>query len=277
MEPFLSYNYEENILTTLLADQTSKQNIIWATSDYQIDAWNFRPQDVITTQIVSQQPPIILPRYCKHQEKQTSRSKKKGEVFTPLWVCTMQNDLVDTEWFQRENAFTVQEKVVFEDKQGKRWTDYVKSKRLEVTCGEAPYLVHRYNIVSGGTIQISERMGMLDRKLRVVSENAKTASEWLQWAKKAFQSIYGYEYQGDNLFLARKNCLDTFVDYYEAWFNEKPSDVHLNEIAEIISWNLWQMDGISYLIPQTNLYARIRNWDTNKEFEYRELLESKSM
>ena len=34
--------------------------------------------------------------------------------------------------------------------------------------------------------------------------------------------IYGYEWQGDNLFLVRESLLYTFVDYYKAKFGKKP-------------------------------------------------------
>ena len=55
---------------------------------------------------------------------------------------------------------------------------------------------------------------MLDRKLRVVSENTDSEPEWYEWAKKAFMSIYGFDWQGDNVLLARENLLFTFSDYY---------------------------------------------------------------
>ena len=42
--------------------------------------------------------------------------------------------------------------------------------------------------------------------------------EWCNWTTRAFQSVYGYEYQGDNLLLARANLLLSFVEYYfERW------------------------------------------------------------
>jgi hypothetical protein len=66
----------------------------------------------------------------------------------------------------------------------------------------------------------------------------------------AFQTIYGYEWQGDNLLLARENLLYTFVDYYEERFGVAPEVKLLRDFAGIISWNLWQMDGLSYSTPQ---------------------------
>ncbi|MCR4947448.1 MAG: hypothetical protein K5929_10945 [Lachnospiraceae bacterium] len=61
------------------------------------------------------------------------------------------------------------------------WKKYVDSRRLEITCGEAPYLVSRYDVETGEYIPIPKRIGILDRKLRVVNENAVDEKEWLKW------------------------------------------------------------------------------------------------
>ena len=54
---------------------------------------------------------------------------------------------------------------------------YVISKRIEITCGEAPYLVSRYDTVTGKKIDVVDRVGLLDRKLRVINENTETLDE----------------------------------------------------------------------------------------------------
>ena len=69
----------------------------------------------------------------------------------------------------------------------KRWQRYVDSKRLEITCGEAPYLVSRYDTTTGEIIPIGDRIGILDRKLRIVGENTSSESTWLNWTYRAFQ------------------------------------------------------------------------------------------
>ncbi len=66
---------------------------------------------------------------------------------------------------------------------------------------------------------------------------------------RAFESVYGYEYQGDNLLIARINLLETFCEYMRDRWQEEPNKTSLNRIADIISWNLWQMDGIYGVIP----------------------------
>ena len=92
---------------------------------------------------------------------------------------------------------------------------------------------------------------MLDRKLRIIGENTSTSGEWLKAAQSAYQSIYGFEWQGDNLVLAREALLYTFVDYYRAKFGKGPQLKSLLYIAYIISWNIWQMDGLKGVIPNS--------------------------
>lgn len=122
------------------------------------------------------------------------------------------NNVVDEAWFGRGDVFntqtecgweTITEKIAFEDARGQRWTDYVDCRILEITCSEAPFLCSRYDTTTGDEIPVGERIGILDRKLRVVSENAATYEKWLKWAYRALQATYGYEFQGDNLIIAR--------------------------------------------------------------------------
>ena len=71
----------------------------------------------------------------------------------------------------------------------------------------------------------------------------------MHYALIAYQNIYGFEWQGDNLLIARENLLYTFIDYYEDHFGEKPAIDDVKHIAEIISWNIWQMDGLKDTVP----------------------------
>ena len=198
----------------------------------------------------------IRPRVTKSTEEQTMRTRKKAEVFTPAWLCNKMNNHCDAEWFGRESVFNIEEerswnptvdKIEFPP--GRSWEDYVYSKRLEITCGEAPYLVSRYDASSGEIIPVHKRIGILDRKLRIVNENVKNRELCNTWVLRAFESVYGYEYQGDNLLLARINLLETFCEYTRDRWNEEPSDLALKRLANIISWNLWQMDGICGTVP----------------------------
>lgn len=135
--------------------------------------------------------------------------------------------------------------------ENKTWQEYIKSVRLEITCGEAPYIVSRYDTVTGKVIPIKERIGLLDRKLRVICENVETKEEWLEWAEIAYKSIYGYDWQGDNILIARENLFFTLQDYYREMFKQELDMVNMIIFAEIISWNIWQMDGAKGVIPNS--------------------------
>ena len=130
----------------------------------------------------------------------------------------------------------------------KTWKDYVRDKRLEMACGEAPYITSRYDTTTGAFIPVNERIGILDRKLRVINENVNTSGEWLKAAQTAFMSTYAYEWQGDSLLLAREAMLFTFIENYTLKFGKEPLLKSIKYIAYIISWNVWQMDGIKGVI-----------------------------
>ena len=202
----------------------------------------------------------------KQTDTQQQRTRKKGEVFSPAWVCNKMNNELDADWFRGLGAGesagqftvelpqgwqTVETPVQFPACGGKTpaWVQYVQSRRLEVTCGEAPFLASRYDAATGEMIPVARRIGILDRKLRVVSENAATEDEWRKYATHAVQSTYGYEYQGDNLLLARVNLLLTYAEHLQARWQRKPTKEELQPIANIISWNLWQMDGLHLSVP----------------------------
>jgi hypothetical protein len=82
-------------------------------------------------------------------------------------------------------------------------------KRLEITCGEAPFIAGRYDPTknSSDVVSIEKRVGFLDYKLKVVSEFTNNKKEWLQYAEIALKASYGYEWQGDNLLIARELVL----------------------------------------------------------------------
>lgn len=246
------------VLEMLLKDHTTQQNIYWATDSYADRGEGYQFKDaIIADSITGDNGMIIRPRSVKSKDEQTKRSKDMAEVFTPSWVCNAQNNLIDDAWFGKQGVFNAESpehtwkattgKIEFPE--GKTWKDYVRDTRLEITCGEAPYLVSRYDTVSGMPIVLAERIGLLDRKLRVVSENTETTGEFLDWCQEAYKNTYGYEWQGDNLLLAREALLFTFLDYYRAKFGEEPLLKSIQYIAYIISWNVWQMDGLKFCPP----------------------------
>lgn len=246
-----------SVLERLLQDKTTKQNIIFATDAYLDNGPEFIETAQITTDKLFGIHAIeIQPRVQKAAEEQLARTRKKAEVMTPSWIVNKMNNHCDEEWFGRPNVFNTEigtewvtntTPILFEGKS--TWKDYVDSKRLEITCGEAPYIVSRYDVTTGEIIPIKDRIGILDRKLRVVHENAADDAEWLKWMLRALQSSYGYEFQGDNLLIARVNVLTTIVEHYEVRFHEQPDENLLRKAVNIICWNFWQMDGLTGTIP----------------------------
>ena len=297
----------ERVLDLLLQDKTTKKNIIFATNAYSDSGYHIDAKAQMTRgMLLGLDPHVIQPRVAKEQEEQDERTKVRAEVFTPSWVCNKMNNHLDEEWFGRSNVFNTEQDqfwIVNEKKiefpEGKTWKDYVELKQLEITCGEAPYLVSRYDTTTGESIPIPSRIGLLDRKLRVVNENTSSQEEWLEWAAKAFQSVYGYEWQGDNLLIARINLLMTFVEYMAYQWNDKPSDAELKKLANIIAWNIWQMDGLTGTLPlgapvieheqlgldlfgdfedtpqERSEPCRIYDWKANKSFTYNSIKEER--
>lgn len=234
----------------LLADHTYAQSdpdhlhsLLWATDSYPEHA----PSDEMTENAYHE----ITPRYIKQKKLQEERTKKKAEVFTPVWLCNHMINQLDNAYFTTSDVFN------HENLSDHTWTDtyqyrehnsterdkYIQSRRLEITCGEAPFLVSRYDSSTGDTIPLSHRIGLLDRKLQWINDTVNTYDEWEKLVIIAYQATYGYEYQGDNLLIARLNLLNTYHDYYNAQWNKDPSTKEYETISRIISWNLWQMDG----------------------------------
>lgn len=282
-EDIAKYN-KGKILKELLTDHTRRRLvrapkgheeddafIIWATEDYAMEGDDYHFACEICPELVTgEHASLIMPRVLKDKMQQIARSKDKAEVFTPSWVCNAQNNLVDEAWFGRKDVFNVEmnlgdglhtwepvsSPISFEGT-GKTWKDYVRDTRMEITCGEAPYLVSRYDTTTGEEISLERRIGLLDRKMRIINENVHSLDEWKKWAKIAYRNIYGYEWQGDNLLLAREALFYTLLDYYEdiqKRLGIPPKTMPtptMQSFAYIISWNIWQMDGLKFVIPET--------------------------
>lgn len=311
MEKLVDFKLEhiKKVLHFLLKDRTTGENIIWATDAYSDYGPGFSEKDHLSFDILYGDVPLLLqPRVEKSQEDQISRTRSKAEVFTPSWLCNQMNNYADSEWFGQDNVFnTLHDDHTWTETKGKikfpedkSWQDYINSRRLEITCGEAPYLVSRYDAATGELIDLKKRIGLLDRKIRIVNEHTKSESSWLTWTLEAFRSCYGYEYQGDSLLIARINLLMTFLDYYIDRWDKEPEDESLETIADIISWNIWQMDGFNDSVPllvrekkqeniQLSLFpedepemiieyepipAKIKDWKSDIVIEYRELKRS---
>ena len=175
----------------------------------------------------------VKPRVLKSDDEKFLRTRRNAEVFSPRRVVKFMVDALDD-------------------------GGQIDSRWLEIACGEAPFITNRYDAETGKDIPINQRVGILDRKLR----NAKTLDE----AKRAVQSVYGYDIQSDSLLIARANVLLSFVEYVENF-----NDSDLAEVAEVIAKNFWLMDALNIPSAQFNLFddvplCNIIDWTSGRKF-----------
>ncbi|MBM7709747.1 Eco57I restriction-modification methylase domain-containing protein [Enterococcus lemanii] len=271
------------LLKILLRDRTTNKNIIWATSTYERYGKGYGVKDPIKLQsIMDKNASFVKPRTGKRTYQQKERTKGRAEVFTPTWIVALQNQVIEQEF----------QELPLEEYIAKTW--------LELTCGEAPYMVNRYDAVTGEGVPIKERVGFVDRKLQRINAEIVDEKTWLKMVDKAYQASYGYEFQGDSLLIARENLLYTFIDYYQEKFGKRPELKLQKNIATIISHNVFQMDGLQKTVPYTEVDfelnvveqldlfgesspeeqltlatpgtpVKIKNWQTKKVWEFQML------
>lgn len=257
------------LLKLLLNDKTTRENIMWCTKDYESYGPLYSEHAQIKGELITgHNSNIIQPRAAKSKIVQEQRIKKRAEVFTPSWICNEQNNQIDEAWFGRANVFntpngtswiTTTDKIVFDNKKN-TWQTYIDAKRLEITCGEAPYLISRYDTTTGELIPIYERIGLFDRKMRVVNENCDNKEKWIKWSLRALKSVFGYEFQGDSVLIARENLLYDYMDYYKERFKQEPHIDLLKNVANIIAWNIWQMDGLKCVVPYSCHEMKVQDY-----------------
>ena len=174
----------------------------------------------------------IMPRALKSDAEKSLRTRTQAEVFTPSRVVKFMVDAID------------------DGKIDTRW--------LEIACGEAPFITNRYDAETGEFVSEPDRVGVLDRKLRL----AKNFDE----AKRALQSVYGYELLGDSLIIARANVLLSFV--------ERVGDIDIKDLAEaaeIVAWNFFQYDALNPPPAQGSIFDEhkpptLKDWLDGGEF-----------
>ena len=289
IEDDILYLRRLGLLDKLLLDRTTRRNIVWGSSAHAGLGKEYESGCEIRGELITgDRSGVIKTRARKELGARSDRTRKNGEVFTPLWICRRMNDYVDETW--QETAAARGGK-----KLAARWRRYVDRRVLEITCGEAPYLASRYDAATGGEIPLAERIGIIDRKLRAVDENAETEGEWLKWAFRAFEAAYGYELLGDNLVIARVNLFMTFDENLRRRWGRAPTMRECQRLIKIITWNIWQADGLTGKVPrfeqwngerrQRGLfdgidgytdetqsgeapYCRVFDWRSRRSFEY---------
>ena len=232
------YEMMPEILDILLIDRTKSnqrytKNIIWANDNFKhLNTKLYGAKSEIKSELITgKMSDLIKPRSLKTEDQQKLRTKSKAEVFTPTWIVKLQNDEVDKNYIDDDIE------------------KYISRKWLEITCGEAPYITSRYDMTTGKYIELKDRVGFLDRKLQRIKDEIDDKISWQKYVEKAYKASYGFEWSGDSLFLARENLLFTYIDYFIDKWNEEPLKEFIKDIAIIISYNLFQMDGLKYIIP----------------------------
>lgn len=270
----------KSLLSLLLKDHTNGKNIKWGTNSYINHGYSFRDdQEIKIDLITGWYEGFIRPRVDKDIDTQLERQRNRAEVFTPSWVIKLQVD------------------AALKDMEELSLVEFIQTKWLEITCGEAPYMVNRYDMETGEVIPLKDRAGFVDVKFKKLNKAIELEEEWLKLAVEIYKASYGYEYQGDSLLLARENLILTFIDNYFYMFGAFPKEKILLEITKIISLNVFQMDGLTYEVPysaggleesgtQLNLFeeieteenitpklANIKLWGVDKTIEFKLLSE----
>lgn len=283
------------LLKILLIDHTTRKNVLWAT-----DIGGHKEHNPIQIKdIVGENGLVLRPRVKKSDEEKKLRTKKRAEVFTPSWVCNEQLNAADNLWFFGKTApgkgspfnspvgkrwKTTEDDILKNtfNETKKSWQQYVLDDKIEMCCGEGPYLTSRYDVVTEREIPVNERIGILDRKIRVINtfagiNSGVTKKEWAKWIIKAYQHTYGFEWQGDNLLLTREALLYTFIDHLKEYNLKRAINLmkskkkppfsviegldfdglnledyeYIKDVCHVISWNFWQMDGLTACPPYT--------------------------
>ena len=106
MEQLIDFHAPEvqAVLDTLLKDKSTGKNIIWATDPpEELQTVMYEPvtdrSQITTQQLRLTHYEVVLPRMMKQTDTQQQRTRKKGEVFSPAWVCNKMNNALDADWF----------------------------------------------------------------------------------------------------------------------------------------------------------------------------------
>lgn len=231
--------YDARLLWDILRDHTTGDSITGE------DGEPLKINDIVGEQPIHP----IIPRWQKAKEAQAARTRKRAEVYTPSWVVGKMVGAIDTE-------------------APMDWREYLRTTWLEITCGEGAYITTRYEMDSGAPIPEPERVGILDRKLRLLREHLSEIGERPSTAD-VVRTVYGYEYQADSLLIARINALLTIAEHIQLLTGRPINRCEVESAIGDIARNLWQMDGLTDCIPGTDIPAQITDWQDGRRIEFR--------
>lgn len=230
-----------NILNIILFDRSASRDLVFATSMYKIHGELYKEDGYITPKLISGKMKNLIKPKINKKPSDIDRVK----LIFDSWRFNVDND---------KHNFKFDCNNVFGDELGsclnvEDWKNSISKKILIMECEEATCLVTRYNLETKEVIEPFKRRGILDKRLNLINQNINDEKEWYDMVLVAYKSIYGFDYRGDNVLLARENLLHDFVDNYRYKFYKDPSEEQLIEVAKIVSWNIWQMDALKFVIP----------------------------
>lgn len=272
--PYLIQNKYPSTTDALLYDNTTSEyyaeptNILIKETLSENDATVASNQlkEITVKDVEFSNPNRIKRRFEKSNDVKKERVKSYGEVFTPTWVIKLQIDECDN-CYKEDDLET-----------------YVNRIWLEITCGEAPYIVNRIDLETNELIPIYDRIGFLDRKLIKINEQCNDLEEWRQLVLQAYKASFGFELNGDSLYFARENMLSTYYEFYVDKWKSDPIEADMVMIAIVIGCTMFQMDGLKYTTTvfyfdsETGEYqteeikARIPDWEKNEMIPFENIL-----
>jgi hypothetical protein len=192
-----------------------------------------------------------LRRRCdKPKAEQRARTKRRAEVFTPTSVVAFMND----------HAEAAKCNVPVEELDTVSWRDRIQLRALDSCCGEGAFTTTLYDPITGEDIPEPERVGILDRKLRLVVEHAPMSLA-PRYLLTALRTSYACDIMGDNVILARMNVYLAWLEAYRRAMGTPPSIAEMNEACEVICGTVMQVDALTGMLPASDLRAVIPVYD----------------
>lgn len=181
--PFESRHIKNNLKTLLSVSEKGglKSYIRFCTDDYkENDKYSF--DDDITVSVASKliKDGKLKTRLAKSKEAQQARTKEKAEVFTPSWICEymVNSCIVGNKNMREEETNKAVNNLIYEaDWTKEKYYSFINKRWMEACCGEAPYMVSRYDTTTGEDIDIYDRIGFLDRKMQLISRYRQNFDE----------------------------------------------------------------------------------------------------
>lgn len=218
---------DESVLETLLTDKSTRRPLVWPSGPNHPAAWMSR-EDFLRPQLAAEDPQAEQAEFLEWNRKLNT---------------------LDAAWFGHEPAFneesaqgwqTLSEPVAFDDPF--HWKKYVTRPVFLFQAGHGQALVFRPFAQGAEPMQYGKRMGILDRRLRIISENTREESEWLRWAESALQSLYGTDVSPLAIFQARLSALVAVREAYAQRFGGQLPVREEKYMVTTLCWNLFQMD-----------------------------------